>query len=84
MSSRPHGIATSRTESTNYPGHVESLLLGYRELCVSYHDFPWFKAAPVGKVLKVVEPDKGRLYWPDLDAGLETIKNPEKFTLKVE
>jgi hypothetical protein len=51
---------------------------------VSYHDFPWFKAAPAGKVLKVVEPDKGRLYWPDLDAGLETIKNPEKFTLKVE
>jgi hypothetical protein len=53
---------------------------------MSYDDFPWFKDAPVGKVLNVEEPSLGHFYWPDLDVdvGLETIENPEKFPLKAK
>ena len=45
-----------------------------------------FKVAPVGKVLNVEEPNPGHFYWPDLDVdvGLETIEDPEKFPLKAK
>jgi len=86
MSSRPHGIATSGVEVTNISSHGVWLLVGDRELFMSYDDFPWFKDAPVGKVLNVGEPSPGHFYWPDLDVdvGLETIENPEKFPLKAK
>ena len=48
MSSSPHGIATSGFEVTNISGHGVWLLVGDRELYMSYDDFPWFKNAPVG------------------------------------
>jgi hypothetical protein len=32
------------------------LLADDRELFMSYEDFPWFKDAPVGKILNVEEP----------------------------
>ena len=46
---------------------------------MSYEDFPWFKDAPVGKILNVEEPNKGHFYWPDLDVDLtvEIIEHPE-------
>jgi len=50
---------------------------------MAYDDFPWFKDAPVGKVLNVEEQSSGHLYWPDLDIdlGVETIEHPERFPL---
>ena len=53
---------------------------------MSYEDFPWFKDAPVGKVLNVEEPSPGHFYWPDLDVdlGLDTIEKPENFPLKAK
>ena len=53
---------------------------------MSYDDFPWFKDAPGGKVLNVEEPNPGHFYWSDLDVdvGLETIEDPEKFPLKAK
>ena len=86
MSSRLHGIAASGIEVTNISGHGVWLLIGDRELFMSYDDFPWFKDAPVGKVLNVEEPNPGHFYWPDLDVdvGLETIENPGKFPLKAK
>jgi hypothetical protein len=84
MSLRPHGTATSGIEITNISSHGVWLLAGDRELFMSYEDFPWFKDAPVGKVLNVEEQSPGHFYWPDpdVDLGLETIENPEKFPLK--
>lgn len=84
MSSKPHGLATLEIEVTNNSGHGVWLLVGDRELFMSYDDFPWFRDAPVGKVLNVEEPSPGHFYWPDLDVdvGLETIENIEKFPLK--
>lgn len=86
MSSRPHGIASSGVEITNISSHGVWLLVGDRELFMPYDDFPWFKDAPVGKVLNVEEQSPGHLYWPDLDVdlGIETIENPEKYPLKAK
>jgi hypothetical protein len=86
MISRPHGIATSGIEITNISSHGVWLLVGDRELFMSYEDFPWFKDAPVGKVLNVEEQSPGHFYWPDLDVdlGIKSIENPEKFPLKAK
>ena len=84
MSSQALGENTSLTEVTNVSAHGLWLLSGEKELFMSYEDFPWFKNAPIGEVLKVKEPTPGHFYWPDLDVdiGLETIENPERFPLK--
>ncbi|MDJ0864402.1 MAG: DUF2442 domain-containing protein [Gammaproteobacteria bacterium] len=84
MSSKPHGGPTFQVEVTNVSSHGLWLLAHGRELFLSFDDFPWFKDASIGSVLKVEEPSPGHFYWPDLDVdlGLETIENPERFPLK--
>lgn len=86
MSSQALGENTSLTEVTNVSAHGLWLLSGETELFLSYKDFPWFKNAPIGEVLNVEEPTPGHFYWPDLDVdiGLETIENPERFQLKAK
>ena len=86
MSSQALGENTSLTEVTNVSAHGLWLLSGETELFLSYKDFPWFKNAPIGEVLNVEEPTPGHFYWPDIDVdiGLETIENPERFPLKVK
>ena len=71
-------------EVSNISGHGIWLLVGDRELFLSYEDFPWFRAAPVCKIVNVEEPRPGHFYWPDLDVdiGLRTIEHPEEFPLK--
>ena len=60
------------------------LLTGDKELFMPYDEFPWFKDAPVGKILNVEEPTRGHFYWPELDVdlGIESIEHPERFPLK--
>ncbi len=86
MSSQALGENTSLTEVTNVSAHGLWLLSGETELFLSYKDFPWFKNAPIGEVINVEEPTPGHFYWPDLDVdiGLETIENPERFPLKAK
>jgi hypothetical protein len=62
------------------------LLTGDKELFLSYEDFPWFKNAPVGKILNVEEPYPNHFYWPDLDIDLTTeiIVDPQRFPLKAK
>jgi hypothetical protein len=69
---------------TNISSHGLWLLVGERELFLSYDDFPWFKDAPVSKVLNVSEPAPDHFYWPDLDVDLtaEIIEQPQRFPLK--
>jgi hypothetical protein len=78
------GKSTSQAEITNISRHGLWLLTGDRELFMSYLDFPWFKDAPIGKVLNVEEPTFGHFHWPDLDVDLTTdiIEHPEKFPLQ--
>ncbi len=84
MTSKARGKSISSVEITNISGNGIWLLAGDKELFMSYEDFPWFKNAPVGKILKVEEPHEGHFYWPDLDVDLtiEIIEHPERFPLK--
>ncbi len=86
MSSRPLGTASSGAEVTNVSSHGIWLLAGDKELFMPYEDFPWFKDAPIGKVLHVEEPSPGHFYWPelDVDVGIETIKHPDRFPLQAK
>ena len=85
MSSKTLGKNTKTAEVTNISAHGVWVLLGARELFLSYEDFPWFKDAPVGKILNVEEPRPGHLFWPELDIDLtsEIIEHPGRFPLKM-
>ena len=78
------GKNTSGVEVTHISGNGVWILAGDTELFMSYEDFPWFKDAPVGKILNVQQPHPGHFYWPDLDVDLtaEIIEHPDRFPLK--
>lgn len=86
MNSQLLGENISKTEVTNVSSHGVWLLAGNKELFMSYEDFPWFKDAPIGKILNVEETTPGHFYWPELDfdLGIETIEHPERFPLKAK
>ncbi len=86
MSSQRLGEHTSAVEVTHVSRHGVWLLASDRELFMPYDDFPWFKQAPIGKILNVEEPTPGHFYWPDLDVdlGVESIEHPERFPLKAK
>jgi hypothetical protein len=73
----------SRVEVTTISKQGFWLLIGERELFVSFSDFPWFQQAPVSAILNVERPNVDHLYWPDLDVDLavESIEHPERFPL---
>jgi hypothetical protein len=58
-------------------------LLQNRELFVAFSEFPWFRAAPIGRLVDVSLPHPGHLYWPQLDVDLavESIEHPERYPL---
>lgn len=86
MKSKTRGKNTFQVEVTNISSHGVWLFAGDRELFMSYEDFPWFKDAPVSKILNVEEPTPGHFYWPDLDVDLtaEMTEHPKRFPLKAE
>ena len=86
MNSKARGKNTSAVEITHISSNGVWLLAGDKELFMSYEDFPWFKDAPVGKILNVEEPHAGHFYWPDLDVDLATeiIEHPERLPLKAK
>ena len=68
---------------TNISANGFWLLVGDRELFVSFENFPWFRDVPVGQLVNVELPQPHHLYWPDIDVDLavESIENPEAFPL---
>ncbi len=84
MNSQALGKSTSLAEVTNISSHGIWLLTREKELFIPYEEFPWFKDAPVGKILNVEESTPGHFYWPELDVdlGIESIEHPERFPLK--
>ena len=86
MSLSAPGKNTSAVEVTHISSYGVWLLTNDRELFMSYDQFPWFKDAPLGKILNVAEPAPGHFYWPDLDVDLseEIIAHPERFPLKAK
>jgi hypothetical protein len=83
MKSAKLGKRTSEVEVTNVSRHGFWLLLGRRELFLSFENFPWFREAPIGQLTNVELPSPHHLYWPDLDIDLavESIEHPERFPL---
>ena len=79
----PPGASILEVEVTNISKHGFWLLLGDEELFVSFSEFPWFKDAPVAKLMNVERPQPHHLYWPDLDVDLavDSIRHPEQFPL---
>jgi len=53
MNSQALGKSTLAVEVTNISLHGIWLLTGEKELFIPYAEFPWFKDAPVGKILNV-------------------------------
>ncbi len=86
MHSQALGKNTLVVEVTNISNHGIWLLTREKELFIPYEEFPWFKDAPVGKILNVEEPTTGHFYWPELDVdlGIESIEHPERFPLKAK
>ena len=86
MNSQALGKSTLIVEVTNISNHGIWLLTGEKELFIPYEEFPWFKDAPIGKILNVEEPTPGHFYWPELDVdlGIESIEHPERFPLKAK
>ena len=86
MNSQALGKSTLMVEVTNISSHGIWLLTREKELFIPYKEFPWFKDAPVGKIINVEEPTPGHFYWPELDVdlGIESIEHPERFPLKAK
>lgn len=83
MKSATLGTPTSEVEVTNISKHGFWLLIHDQEIFVPFAQFPWFKDAPVSKILNVELPSEHHLYWPDLDVDLavESLRHPERFPL---
>ena len=83
MKSAAPGSAISNVEVTNISPNGVWLLVDDRELFLPFSDFPWFREAPVAKVLEVERPSADHLYWPslDVDLSIESIDHPDRFPL---
>jgi hypothetical protein len=86
VNSQALGKNTLAAEVTNISRHGIWLLTRDKELFLPFDEFPWFKDAPVGKILNVEEPSPDHFYWPELDVdlGIESIEHPERFPLKAK
>jgi uncharacterized protein DUF2442 len=83
MTSAALGNSTSAVEVGNVSKHGFWLLLDDQEVFLPFEDFPWFKDAPIGKLLNVERPSNHHLYWPDLDIDLavDSLFHPGQFPL---
>ncbi len=86
MNSSMHGMRTSETEVTHVSSHGVWLLVEGKELFLSFDDFPWFKDAPIGKIMNVEQAVPGHFRWPDLDIDIdiESIEHPDRFPLRAK
>jgi hypothetical protein len=59
------------------------LLVGGRELFLSFKQFPWFREVSIGELCHVELPHLGHLHWPDLDVDLAvaSVEHPKQFPL---
>jgi hypothetical protein len=67
----------------NVSQHGLWLLIHEQEVFLSFEKFPWFRDAPIGKVLHFELPSAQHLYWPELDVDLEveSVLHPERYPL---
>ena len=77
------GKITLEVEVTQIHKQGIWLLIGEKELFLSFENFPWFRNASVGAIHNVELVNERHLHWPDLDIDLavESIEHPERFPL---
>jgi hypothetical protein len=83
MPSVMRGASSSGPEVLGLSKHGFWLLLGEGEVFVPFSKFPWFKSAPVSRVLNVRRLSADHVRWPDLDIDLhvDSLREPERFPL---
>jgi len=83
MKSDAGGKITLEVEVTQIDKQGIWLLIGEKELFLSFENFPWFRNASVGAIHNVELVNERHLHWPDLDIDLavESIEHPERFPL---
>jgi hypothetical protein len=83
MKSAARGKRTSAVEVTNVSPSGLWMLFDEQEVFLPFEQFPWFKDAPIGKIVNVKRVSPRHLYWPELDIDLavDSIFHPEKFPL---
>jgi hypothetical protein len=86
MSSSEHGISTLGIAVTDISPDGIWVLASGEEFFLPFDTFPWFKKGTVDQILNVIEEQPGQYHWPDLDIdlGLDSIRNPEKFPLRAK
>lgn len=74
------GTTTFQAEVTHISGNGFWILLDdAEELLLPFDEFPWFRDAPVGKILHLERPSRNHRYWPELDIDLsvESIRHSQ-------
>jgi hypothetical protein len=83
MNSVAPGAPISGAEVFGLSKHGFWLFLAEGEVFVPFAKFPWFKSAPVSRVLNVRRLSADHLRWPDLDVDLHvaSLREPGRFPL---
>ena len=83
MNSVVLGAPISGAEVFGLSKHGFWLFLAEGEVFVPFAKFPWFRSAPVSRVLNVRRLSADHLRWPDLDVDLhvESLRAPGRFPL---
>jgi len=83
MKSVARGRRTSRVEVTAVTPKGFFLLIGRREVFLTFRDFPWFRDASIAQLMAVTLPSPHHLYWADLDIDLavESVEHPDRYPL---
>ena len=83
MTYETNGPGTSAVEVTNVSTHGLWLFINEKEVFLPFEKFPWFRKAPIEKVVHVELLSPQHLYWPELDVDLEveSVLDPERYPL---
>jgi hypothetical protein len=77
------GIGTSAVEVSNVSPHGLWILVHGKEVFLPFETFPWFRDAPIVKIVHVELSSEQHLYWPELDVDLavDSLFHPERYPL---
>ncbi|MDX2111805.1 MAG: DUF2442 domain-containing protein [Verrucomicrobiota bacterium] len=83
MKLKQHGKNIS-AEVSHISIHGIWVLVGEKEYCLPFTDYPWFKSAIVSDIHEVKVVHETHLYWPalDIDLELDSLEHPERYPLR--
>lgn len=76
-------LVATKTEVTNISPFGIWILTNDKEYFINYKDYPVFETATVKQIADVTTDFAGNLHWEELDADieLESLENPDNYTL---